>query len=235
MNLRKWDKSWILVLGSSFLVAGLVLYVGYLSLLYEPSQEKAQTTEAVRTVSAKITSNAEGETSGGKTGNVLTKSGERPEVDVGQTILGEKKATLNSADLSEAESGLNIADFPSPVQGKVLRGIGNYYSEPFDHYLFHGGIDYAEPEGAIIRVTHGGKVVFAGQDPILGQKVTLDCGGGWMVTYGGLENLSVNSGDNIGTMDKIGQVGFFSGAEGLGNQPQLHYEVWHSDEVQRPA
>lgn len=141
--------------------------------------------------------------------------------------------TSKPSNSAKAEGILSISDFSSPAQGKILRNIGNYYCPGIENYLFHGGIDYAEPEGTVIRATHGGKVVFAGQDPILGQKVSLDCGKGWTVTYGGLENLSVKTGETIESKDKIGQIGFDSGAEGSG-QTQLHYEVWHNDEVQSP-
>lgn len=234
MKRWKWDKSWILVWGSSLLVGGLILYNGYQSIIYESSQEKAQTAKIVQTVSAEIP--------GGVSAEIPTQTEERITLNdakinlsksssVGQEISEEKQSLLKQAGLV---TGLAIKDFPSPVQGKVFRDVGNYYSEVLDNYLFHGGIDYAEPEGAIIRATQGGKVVFAGKDPILGQKVTLDCGGGWLVTYGGLDNLSVKSGDTIETSERIGQVGLYSGAEGSSNRPQLHYEVWRGDEVQRP-
>lgn len=136
--------------------------------------------------------------------------------------------------VNEEDKRLSIQDFPSPVKGKILRGIGNYYSDNFQNYLFHAGIDYAEPEGTVIRATHGGKVISLGADPILGQKVTLDCGDGWLVTYGGLDNLRVQDGETVVTQGVIGQVGFSPGAEGQNNQPQLHYEVWHNNEVQKP-
>jgi len=225
MNRWKWNRSWILVWVSSLLIGGLILYIGYQSVLYESSQEKSQTTKTVQTVTAKVPMSASEEPRDGKVAGISTQTGERTTVD---------DAQLKVSKNSSAVTKLNIKDFPSPVQGKVLRSVGNYYSEVLDSYLFHGGMDYAEPEGATIRATHGGKVVFAGQDPVLGQKVTLDCGGGWLVTYGGLDNLSVKSGDTIKTLERIGQVGFYPGAEGSSHQSQLHYEVWHDGDVQRP-
>ena len=215
MNWWKWDRSWILVWGSSLIVGGLILCIGYQSFLVESVREKAQTTKSVQAVSAEIPVSVSEKPRDGKIVEISTQTGER--------------MTVNSAQLNVSK----INDFPSPVQGKLLRNVGNYYSEVLDSYLFHGGVDYAEPEGTIIRVTHGGRIVFAGRDPLLGQKVTLDCGGGWLVTYGGLDNLCVNSGDTIGISEKIGQVGLFPGAEGPRARTQLHYEVWHGDDVQR--
>ncbi len=129
----------------------------------------------------------------------------------------------------------SLRDFPSPIQGAPLKGAGNYYSEALQAYLFHAGTDYSQAEGAVIRVKHAGKVIYAGPDPILGQKVEVDCGEDWSVIYGGLENLRVKEGDLLEINQAIGQVGYYSGAEGVKNQPQLHYEVWHGDQVQIPS
>jgi murein DD-endopeptidase MepM/ murein hydrolase activator NlpD len=141
---------------------------------------------------------------------------------------------LISSNIDQEIPRKNLKNFPSPVQGSILRSVGNYYFEAFDDYSFHAGIDYAEPEGTVIRATHGGKVIFAGADPILGQKVILDCGEGWLVTYGGLDNLRVQVGKTVENQEALGQVGLFTAAESESNQPQLHYEVWHGDEVQKP-
>lgn len=127
---------------------------------------------------------------------------------------------------------LSIKDFPSPVKGEPLRKVGNYYSENLNAYLFHAGNDYVLSEGAVIRATHGGKVIFAGPDPILGQKIEIDCGDNWRTVYGGLENIRIQQGERVEVNDALGQVGYFSGADGVNDRPQLHYEVWHGDEAQ---
>lgn len=218
MNGWKQNKSWILVWGSSLLVIGLIFYIRYQSFLVKSTLEKAGTIKTVQTVSAAV-----------------PVSEQPKEKSENQNVSEGQRVKPSPEDSAKPQKALDIGDFPSPVQGKVLRGIGNYYSEALGSYLFHGGIDYTEREGTVIRVTHGGKVVFAGSDPILGQKVTLDCGEGWIVTYGGLENLSVKIGEDIERMDKIGQVGFVPGAEGCSGQSQLHYEVWHNNKVQSPG
>jgi len=160
-----------------------------------------------------------------------------PDQDVLTRSVDEQLAS--PSDNSKNEQNIpreqTLKDFPCPVQGIALRGVGNYHSEVFDNYLFHTGQDYAQSEGTMIRVTHGGKVIFSGADHILGQKVTLDCGGGWIVTYGGLDNLRVKVGDIVKNQDALGQVGFYTCAESNSDQPQLHYEVWRGSEVQSPS
>lgn len=127
---------------------------------------------------------------------------------------------------------ISTKDFPSPVQVEPLRVVGNYFSENLNAYLFHAGTDYPLTEGAVIRATHGGRVAFAGPDPILGQKVEIDCGENWHVVYGGLDNLRVQQGDAIEVNDILGQIGYFPGADGVNDRTQLHYEVWNGDKAQ---
>ena len=150
-----------------------------------------------------------------------------------EQLKAQEKAqsTERKNNLGQAHE-LSIKDFSSPVKGEPLRKVGNYYSENLTAYLFHAGNDYALSEGAVIRATHGGKVIFAGPDPILGQKVEIDCGENWRIVYGGLENLRIQQGEFVEVNDALGQVGYFAGADGVNDRHQLHYEVWHGDEVQ---
>ncbi|WP_407306257.1 murein hydrolase activator EnvC family protein [Desulfosporosinus sp. SB140] len=208
----KGSWSWILVWSCSLLMGGLILCVGYI--------------EALSNVSK-------------KSGPELMKQKAQPVVAQGISPNQQSPATgLNVESKTQELAGTtksppeSIADFPSPVHGKVLRGIGNYYSETLESYIFHSGQDYSEPEGTIIRATHRGKVVYAGTDSLLGQKVVLDCGHGWVVTYGGLDNLRVKVGETVEKQAALGQVGFFPGGEGVNHQSQLHYEVWHDNKVQ---
>lgn len=137
----------------------------------------------------------------------------------------------DSTQSSEHEEFLTLADFPSPVQGPVLRAVGNYYSEEIKDYLYHTGTDYLQAEGAMITATRGGTVTYAGPDPFLGQKVEIDCGEGWFVTYGCLDNLRVKTGDKVEPGVILGQVALDGGPDAMSGQTQLHYEVRYGDEV----
>ena len=144
-----------------------------------------------------------------------------------------RQESLNRQTVSQmaGEENLSAADFPSPVQGPILRAVGSYYSEDIQDNLFHSGTDYLQAEGAMITATHGGTVIFAGADPFLGQKVEIDCGGGWFVTYGCLDNLRVKVGDKIERQAVLGQVALDGGPDAVSGQTQLHYEVRYGDEV----
>ena len=209
--MKRWKGyiSWPLICGFFLLVGVIIFYTGYFRPLSNASQENTPVITTPETVQVVTPNPADDQ-------------------EVGVTAL---KTQTQTGDI--AEEVQTSKDFPCPVQGSPLRWPGNYYAGAFDSYLFHAGTDYAEPEGTVIRATHGGKVIFSGEDPILGHKVTLDCGQGWLVTYGGLVNLQVQVGQTIETQAALGQVGLFKAGESESDQPQLHYEVWHGDEVQR--
>ena len=234
--MKRWKGStnWALVWGFFILVGGMILYTGYLSALYYTSQESTpmMTNEADQAVSENTAQVPKPEPepkvgSGSKASKVQNWTKK-------MTADDQESVSINSNLDQEIPSEKNLKNFPYPVPGSPLRSVGNYYSEAFNNYLFHAGTDFAELEGTMIRATHGGKVIFAGADPILGQKVILDCGDGWLVTYGGLDNLRVEVGKTIEAQDALGQIGFFTAAESESGQPQLHYEVWHGDVVQNP-
>lgn len=147
-----------------------------------------------------------------------------------QTTEQALPAVAGNAEATSAEISTG---FQCPVQGEILRSLGNYYSSTLQAYVFHAGVDYAEPEGAVIRAGHEGKVVYVGKDVLLGERVTLDCGDGWLVTYGGLQHLAVQEGQSVSPGQALGQVGFDPGSEGQG-RPQLHYEVWHNGQSVTP-
>ncbi|MDR3599937.1 MAG: M23 family metallopeptidase [Desulfosporosinus sp.] len=217
------SKSWILVWGSIVLVGGLIFYTQYQSSIAQAAQKSVPkiTKENALAVS---TRGPVVQGTDGKRADIVsrTQSEERGGADAKQSAPGQSTPKI-----------LSSKDFPSPVQGRILRKVGNYYSQSLEEYLFHAGTDYAEPEGTMIRATQGGKVVAIGRDPILGQSVTLDCGEGWIVTYGGLDNLRVQAGETVVTQGALGQIGFQPGADGERERPQLHYEVWHNNQAQK--
>jgi len=230
MDRRRLVKSWVIVWGVLFIFGGLILCVEYQSSLSDLSREIPQTliNETAQAVSSHTAQNA-GSSIGKKIS--VTKAVESSN-NFDQDREFQEELKLVFGQINAIKKPLELKDFPSPVNGNPLRNVGNYYSEASNNYVFHAGVDYALSEGTVIRATHGGKVVLSMPDSILGQKVTLDCGEGWLVTYGGLDNLRVQEGEVVEIQEALGQVGFFPGAEGESNQPQLHYEVWHHGQVQ---
>lgn len=172
--------------------------------------------------------------------DAVTKDKGQQQLEVGFDSNLEEENAEALAEV-EADSSLQLEeevktleDFPSPIRGEPLRVAGEYYSDELETTLFHPGSDYAQAEGAVIRVKHEGRVVYAGADPFLGHKVEVDCGDDWSVVYGGLKNLRVKEGDWVEVDQAIGQIGYYPDIFGNIEQTHLHYEVWQGDFVQIP-
>lgn len=227
MKRGELTTSWVVVWGFLILIGSLIVYTGYRSTLSESAQIKSPiTNEVAKAVSVNL---VPGPRMNEANESLDTQTEEHIKGLNNQEIQEELLIVLGKRGLSEKH--FELTDFPCPVNGIPLRKIGNYYSESLGNYIYHAGVDYAAAEGTVIRATQGGKVTFSGLDPQLGQKVTLDCGEGWIVTYGGLDNLRVKVGETVEAQGALGQVGFFPGSEGVNNQTQLHYEVWHGNVV----
>ena len=132
-----------------------------------------------------------------------------------------------TASSSKPES---IRDFVFPSSAPVLRRIGNFHDDVLECYRFHPGTDVKMAEGSVVRSVAAGTVLEAGADPLLAAKVVVDCGDGWMVVYGGLNNLRVYPGEKVIQNQALGQIVWCAEA---GRGPALlHYEAWHNNEVQ---
>lgn len=164
----------------------------------------------------------------------VLQSANAQDVLTNQISLNEKNKSNGSIDKSNSGQTPNYQVLVMPLPGQVVRGIGNYFNEAFQAYLFHAGTDYAAAEGTVVRVAKGGKVIEAGHDPLFGEKVILDCGESWIVVYGGLDNLRVKTGDVISDQTAIGQITLDPGADEPDGLPHLHYEVWHGNKLQKP-
>lgn len=215
MNLKKWVFP-----ASLYVVAFVIIFT--VSIFHGLVKERQQLNPDQVGVPAEVVNQASPVTT------------QKPTNTQGSTRAQEpSKVGGQLAQAGQVQHRAQASDFKSPVQGEVLRAAGDYYSSTLQAYVYHAGVDYAEPEGVVIRAGHGGKVVYAGKDVLLGERVTLDCGDGWQVTYGGLQHLIVKDGQSVSQGQAIGQVAFDSGNEGQG-RPQLHYEVWHNGEPATP-
>ncbi|MBI2756965.1 MAG: M23 family metallopeptidase [Chloroflexi bacterium] len=86
----------------------------------------------------------------------------------------------------------------------------------------HAGLDYAAPQGAPVRATANGVVVFAQASPVRGNVMIVDHGAGVYSTYAHLQGFTANVGDQVKAGDVIARVG----STGLSTGPHLHWEIW---------
>ena len=69
------------------------------------------------------------------------------------------------------------------------------------------GMDLSLLPGPRIVSAAGGSVLFAGFEPLYGQLIILDHGGGWMTAYGFVGQITVKEGDPVTARERIGVNG----------------------------
>ncbi|MFX4262677.1 peptidoglycan DD-metalloendopeptidase family protein [Pelotomaculum propionicicum] len=112
----------------------------------------------------------------------------------------------------------SLADLPPlswPLLGAVTSRFGIRDGRP------HEGVDIAVEEGTPVRVTSGGRVIFAGPRGTYGLAVIVDHGGGVRTLYAHCSRLVVTEGRNV----DAGAIIALSGNTGRSTGPHLHLEV----------
>lgn len=84
---------------------------------------------------------------------------------------------------------------------------------------FHSGVDFAVPEGTIVRAAGAGIVRLAELLPLSGNAVMIDHGVGVVTAYLHMSAIDVTVGQRIQKGDVVGRVG----STGLASGPHLHW------------
>jgi murein DD-endopeptidase MepM/ murein hydrolase activator NlpD len=88
-------------------------------------------------------------------------------------------------------------------------------------YGFHGGADFAAPEGTAVLASRGGRVAEVGDDPVLGTYLVVEHSGGFQTLYGHLSSIAVSLNDRVRSGMIIGAVG----STGMVTGSHLHFEI----------
>ncbi len=98
------------------------------------------------------------------------------------------------------------------------------YNATMDDWRTHDGIDIAAEEGSSVAAAAAGKVTAVTDDYWMGTTVTIQCAGGYELTYASLQSgPRVSVGDTVRPGDIIGAVGSTSLLEG--SEAHLHFSV----------
>ncbi|SMB92811.1 Peptidase family M23 [Thermanaeromonas toyohensis ToBE] len=104
-----------------------------------------------------------------------------------------------------------------PVSGEIIKPYG-WVAEKGKPSSFHPGIDIKAKGEAPVKAALDGRVVRAGEDPVLVQVVEVDHGGGLVTVYGTLGKVYVQPGQVVRQGDTLGVLA-------PGPAVQLHFEV----------
>ncbi|MCG0278928.1 MAG: M23 family metallopeptidase [Thermanaeromonas sp.] len=103
-----------------------------------------------------------------------------------------------------------------PVSGEIIKPYG-WVTEK-ETSSFHPGIDIKAKGEAPVKAALDGRVVRAGDDPVLVRVVEVDHGGGLVTVYGTLGKIYVQPGQEVRQGDTLGVLA-------PGPAVQLHFEV----------
>ncbi len=109
-----------------------------------------------------------------------------------------------------------------PVRNGYITSRFGYRSDPFTRRTsFHGGIDFAGPDGTDIFTVADGVVIKAGWHNGYGNMVEIDHGDGLVTRYAHAKSLVVKEGDVVSKDQLIAYMGTTGRSTGV----HLHYEV----------
>ena len=107
----------------------------------------------------------------------------------------------------------------APIQGYVSQRMGNKLSIAQKK---HGGIDIVAKEGAPIKASASGMVVFSGWTYEMGNLIIIHHGDGYFTHYG---HNQINLKSQLDLVKK-GEVIGLVGNTGISTGPHLHFEIW---------
>ena len=116
----------------------------------------------------------------------------------------------------------NVPIYP-PVEGYITQGfVDDHVITQDNHY----GVDIAAPEGAPIRASASGVVLFSNWTYDLGYTIILYHPNGYFTIYGHNQRNIVDEHQTVKRGDIIGYLG----NTGISQGPHLHFEIWREGE-----
>ncbi|MGL5540329.1 MAG: peptidoglycan DD-metalloendopeptidase family protein [Erysipelotrichaceae bacterium] len=146
-----------------------------------------------------------------------------------ETVTVEATETVIAKGTKKKPVTASTGRYIYPVSGRVTSSFGwrTLYGQP----NYHTGIDFSAATGTSVKAADGGKVVFAGWDPIAGNLVTILHDNGSKTLYAHNSSIKVSVGQRVAQ----GQVIALSGSTGLSTGPHVHFEIQINGTPVNPA
>lgn len=175
---------------------------------------------------------------GGPQTEALSVLGDRPSVQLRLQELADeielKEAQLEAIDSLMSGQRVLPKNYLAnmPLRSGYITSRYGYRADPFTgRATFHGGIDFAGPEGTPVYAVAPGIISYAGPKTGYGNVVEISHGDGMSTRYAHASRLAVKVGDVVAK----DQLVVYMGSTGRSTGPHLHYEVLRNGRQVDPA
>ena len=218
---RDWLKKWLLKGNSRFNAAILITTVTAIVLLSAYGIYNWQNNQPIKDA-----------TTGSNTNQIIKKDYQKTPATQEQNKTEAATPTAEKATPA-AQPTVNPEEMVKPVMGHVLTGVGMTFSEVFKDYRYNTGVALAGDQGTEIKTALAGTVssVSPGENNTL--VVTLRHGSGWESSYSGLENVQVQTGQQLAKNQTLGTLGKNSRTNGV-LENHLYFQITKNGEPVDP-
>ena len=127
-----------------------------------------------------------------------------------QSSVAEEQPSESDEATAENVAAEKIVTFALPVTGDIIKSFDSQrlqYSKTYGDMRLHNGIDIIGEEGTPVKASADGTVKSVTEDPLWGTTVVIEHEGGIETHYCGLNDSSVEVGQEIKMSKIVGTIG----------------------------
>lgn len=159
-----------------------------------------------------------------------------PSVPIEQEPSSIEEEPQNSSQETEPVDNEGVATFfMLPLNGEILKHYDEtqlQYSATYNDMRLHTGTDIKPTDSKEVVSAGDGTVSSVEENTVLGNVITVEHGGGVVIRYCGIKDITVNAGDIISAGFVIGQVGAVTNE--CIDEEHIHIEVFKNGKPVNP-
>ncbi len=126
-----------------------------------------------------------------------------------QIKTNDNEESSQNSEAGAVTEETNPPVFVMPIEGNILKPFSEdtlIYSATYKDMRIHTGVDIAPTVANVVVSAFSGTVIGVDENTNYGTVVTIDHGDGIMLSYCGLKNVTVKSGDKVNSEEVLGEI-----------------------------
>ena len=139
------------------------------------------------------------------------------------------------SEATDVTEETNPPVFVMPIEGNILKPFSEdtlTYSATYKDMRIHTGVDIESTVANVIVSAFSGTVIGVDENTNFGTVITIDHGDGIVLSYCGVKNVTVKSGDRVEAEEIIGEIGTVLNESA--DKPHLHLELMVEGQYKDP-